>query len=108
MFKIFKGFCSFINIYLNLKHMKFKNKIVMVGAIILYMSCATNPFTGNKTLALVPNSEIFPTSFAQYDQFLKENKVVKNTANAEMIARVGKRISEASERWLDANGYKAI
>lgn len=86
--------------------MKLKNKIVLVGTIILYLSCATNPFTGNKTLALVPNSEIFPTSFAQYNQFLKENKVVKSTANAEMITRVGQRIAEASERWLDANGYK--
>ena len=86
--------------------MKFINRIVALFALIMFLSCATNPFTGNKTLALVPNSQIFPTAFAQYNQFLSENKVLKNTANAEMITRVGQRIASASERWLDANGYK--
>lgn len=86
--------------------MKSKKLLVIIFAIALYLSCATNPFTGNKTLALVPNSEIFPTSFAQYNQFLSENKIVKSTTNAEMITRVGQRIAAASERWLDANGYK--
>lgn len=86
--------------------MKFKYSLVAIGVILFYLSCATNPFTGNKTLAIVPNSEIFPTAFAQYDQFLSENKVVQSTANAEMITRVGQRIATASERWLDANGYK--
>lgn len=86
--------------------MKSKKLLVIICTIALYLSCATNPFTGNKTLALVPNSQIFPTAFAQYNQFLSENKVVKNTANAEMITRVGQRIAVASERWLNANGYK--
>lgn len=86
--------------------MNFKNVVVALGVTVMYLSCATNPFTGNKTLALVPNSQIFPTAFAQYNQFLSENKVVKSTANAEMITRVGQRIAAASERWLDANGYK--
>ena len=86
--------------------MKFKNSFTTLLSVLLLLSCATNPFTGNKTLALVPNSQIFPTSFAQYNQFLSENKVIKNTANAEMITRVGERIAVASERWLDANGFK--
>ena len=86
--------------------MNLKRTMVSIGAIAVFLSCATNPFTGNKTLALVPNSQIFPTSFAQYDQFLSENKVIKNTANAEMVTRVGQRIASAAEQWLDANGYK--
>ena len=86
--------------------MNLKRTMVSIGAIAVFLSCATNPFTGNKTLALVPNSQIFPTSFAQYDQFLSENKVIKNTANAEMVTRVGQRIAGAAEQWLDANGYK--
>jgi predicted Zn-dependent protease len=86
--------------------MNFKNKIVALGAILLFLSCKTNPFTGKQTLALVPNSEIFPTAFAQYDQFLTENKVVKGTADANMIKNVGQKIAVAAERWLDANGYQ--
>lgn len=86
--------------------MKYKNSIVAIGALTLFLSCATNPFTGNKTLALVPNSQLFPTAFAQYDEFLTENKVIRNTKDADMVRRVGQKIAVAAERWLDANGYQ--
>ncbi|WP_452599789.1 M48 family metallopeptidase [Pontimicrobium sp. MEBiC01747] len=86
--------------------MKFKSSIITVLTLVMFLSCATNPFTGKKTLAFVPNSQLFPTSFAQYNQFLGENKVVKGTADAEMITRVGQRIAVAAERWLNANGYQ--
>ena len=86
--------------------MSIKNKIVAIGALALFLSCATNPFTGKKTLALVPNSQLFPTAFAQYDQFLTENNVVTGTSDAQMIQRVGQRIAVAAERWLTANGYQ--
>jgi predicted Zn-dependent protease len=86
--------------------MNIKNNIVTIGVIALFLSCTTNPFTGNKTLALVPNSQLFPTAFAQYDQFLTENNVITGTADAEMIKRVGQRIAVAAERWLNANGHQ--
>lgn len=86
--------------------MKFHKKIVAFGALIMFLSCATNPFTGKKTMALVPNDQLFPTAFAQYDQFLSENRVVKGTKDAEMITRVGQRIAIAAERWLNANGHQ--
>ncbi|MBC3758764.1 M48 family metallopeptidase [Hyunsoonleella sp. SJ7] len=86
--------------------MNLKNTII--GAIVLavIVACATNPFTQKKTLALVPNSQLFPTAFAQYNQFLNENKVVKGTKDAEMITRVGQRIAVAAERWLNANNHQ--
>ncbi|MFD2562275.1 M48 family metallopeptidase [Aquimarina rubra] len=85
--------------------MKKRKLIVAFGSVLLFLSCATNPFTGKQTLALVPNSQILPMAFQQYNQFLGENKVVKGTSEAEMVTRVGQRISKASERWLNANGY---
>jgi predicted Zn-dependent protease len=90
----------------NTLNMKYKSSIIGAFTILLFFSCATNPFTGNKTMAFVPNSQIFPTAFAQYDQFLTENEVVKGTKDAEMITRVGQRIAVAAERWLNANGYE--
>ena len=81
-------------------------KILWVAALLLIASaCKTNPFTGQRTLNFYPNSQVFPTAFAQYDQFLEENKVVTGTADAKMITKVGQRIAAASERWLTANGY---
>ncbi|WP_308993534.1 M48 family metallopeptidase [Mariniflexile litorale] len=85
--------------------MKLKNAFIILGTIVLIVSCATNPFTGKKTMALVPNSQLFPTAFAQYDQFLSENKVVTGTSDAKMVTNVGQKIAVAAERWLTANGH---
>ena len=52
-----------------------KTKILFFLMLFLAISCATNPFTGKKTMALVPNSQILPMAFAQYDKFLNENKI---------------------------------
>ena len=86
--------------------MKYKNTIVAIGTLALFLSCATNPLTGNKTLAFVSNNQIFPSAFAQYDKFLSENNVVKGTSDSDMIKRVGQRIAVAAERWLNANGHQ--
>lgn len=88
--------------------MNYRKSIVALGTVLLFLSCATNPFTGKKTMAFVSNDQLFPSSFSQYDQFLTENKVVTGTADAEMIKRVGQRIAVAAERWLNANGYEGI
>lgn len=76
-----------------------------IAIFIGVLACKTNPFTGKSTLNFYPNNQIFPMAFAQYDQFLNENKVIKGTKDAQMITNVGRRIASASERWLDANGY---
>ena len=81
-----------------------KVKVSLGLLLLLVFACAKNPFTGKSTLALVPNSEILPSAFQQYDQFLSENKVVKGTADAKRIETVGMKIKTAAERWLNANG----
>lgn len=86
--------------------MKIKNILLSVGITAVIFSCATNPFTGKKTLAFVSNDQLFPSSFAQYNQVLSENKVITGTADAKMITRVGQRIAVAAERYLNANGFQ--
>ncbi|WP_338410853.1 M48 family metallopeptidase [uncultured Flavobacterium sp.] len=81
-----------------------KVKISLALVFLLLVACAKNPFTGKKTMAFVPNSEIFPTAFQQYDQFLTENKVVKGTIDAKRIESIGMKIKTAAERYLVANG----
>lgn len=85
-----------------------KKGILFCGALLitLVFSCAKNPFTGKNTLALVPNSEILPSAFAQYGTFLKENKVIAGTSDANRVASVGTKIKNAAEKWLNANGYQ--
>jgi predicted Zn-dependent protease len=85
--------------------MNIKRTLSLLGVAVFMVACATNPFTGKKTMALVPNSQIFPMAFQQYDQFLSENKVITGTAQANKIKTIGQQIATASERWLNANGY---
>lgn len=88
--------------------MKFKKNLLFIGAVLLFVACAVNPFTGKKTLALVPNSQILPMAFQQYNQFLEENdeKIVNGTSEAQMVKSVGQDIARAAERYLNANGYE--
>lgn len=82
-----------------------KKTVLIISLFLAVSACKVNPFTGQKTLNFYPNSQIFPMAFAQYDQFLEENKVIEGTPEAHMITKVGQRISSAAERWLAANGY---
>ena len=86
--------------------MKLKKTIIGVVVVGLLISCATNPFTGKKTMAFVSNDQLFPMSFQQYNQVKSENKVITGTSDAQMITRVGERIAIAAERWLNANGHE--
>lgn len=88
--------------------MNLRTKLTAFGALGLLLSCATNPFTGKKTMAFpgTENSTLFPASFQQYNQFLNEHKVVNGTKDAEMVSRVGERIANAASRYLNANGFK--
>ena len=86
-------------------------KGVLFGALTVFflvLSCATNPVTGKKTWALVPNSEIFASSYSQYGEFLKENKVITGTADAKRVENVGKKIRAAAEKLLKANGTEKV
>jgi predicted Zn-dependent protease len=85
--------------------MKLKKILTIFGLLLLVIACTTNPFTGKQTLALVPNSQILPMAFQQYDQFLSENKVITGTPDANRVKSVGQKIAVAAERFLTANGY---
>ncbi len=88
--------------------LKMKYKSLVISALLfgIVFSCAKNPFTGKNTLALVPNSEILPSAFQQYGQFLTENKVISGTSDAKRVELVGTKIKDAAEKWLNANGYQ--
>ena len=85
--------------------MNIKTSFFVCAASAMVIACATNPFSGKSTLALVPDSEIFPSSFQQYSEFIKENKVVTGTTDAKRIETIGIKIKNAAEKYLNANGY---
>ncbi len=74
-----------------------------LAIIIMVASCKTVPITGRKTFNFVPDSQVLPTAFAQYDGFLREHKLSDNVKQAEQVKRVGSRISKAVDRFMRAN-----
>jgi predicted Zn-dependent protease len=85
--------------------MKNMKKLCAVFLIILPLTtCVTNPLTGKRTMAFVGNGELFPISFSQYEEFLNENKVITGTPEAEMVERVGRKLADAAQQWLEAEG----
>lgn len=88
--------------------MKLKKIFIGFSVLLFVVACKTNPFTGERNLNFVSNDQLFPASFAQYDQFLDENEVVRGTKEAEMVKRTGEKIVTAAERYLNANGYQGF
>lgn len=87
--------------------------ILMLALTVFLYECATVAGTGRKQLNLVSNSELFPMSFDQYTQVMRESKLSNNTEQSAMIKRVGARIQKSVEKYFADNnlskqldGYK--
>jgi len=77
-------------------------------AAFLLVSCTKNAITGRSQLKLLPESELQSMAVQQYQQFLSENKVVSPSADkdAEMVRRVGQRLSNAVEQYFASKGLQ--
>jgi predicted Zn-dependent protease len=81
----------------------FLSLFLMAGVIV---SCSTNALTGKSQFTLFPESQLQSMASQEYVQFLSSNKVVATSANkdAEMVRRVGQRITSAVESYYQKNG----
>jgi predicted Zn-dependent protease len=85
-----------------------KYNIQIVTATLLYCiaftACKTVPVTGRKQLNLVPNSMIQALAFSEYDSVVKASPTLMQTDDrAQMVTRVGGRIQQAVETYLQQN-----
>lgn len=80
-------------------------KIISLAVVFLFIvSCSTVPITGRQRINIVSDAEILPASFAQYEGFLKENKISTNTKATNELQSVGLNISKAVDKFMRANG----
>lgn len=84
-----------------------KLALIIVVGLIAY-ACAKVPLTGRSQLALVSSEEIQPLVNDQYDQVLKESKVVTSSPDGQKILKVGNRMSKAVEDYLRSSGYAEL
>ena len=80
-----------------------KRIVSFLIVILIVASCKTVPITGRKTLNFIPDSQVLPMAFAQYDGFLRENALSKDAVKTQQIKDIGSRISKAVDRFMRAN-----
>lgn len=92
-----------------------KKIFFLLLSLSFFIACSTNKVTGRKQLALFPEETLQQQALTEYRSFLSQNKVLSGTVNkdAEMVTRVGTRISKAitdyyTQKGLanELNGYK--
>jgi len=83
-------------------------KIISLAIVTLFIvSCSTVPITGRKRVNIMKDADILPASFAQYEGFLKENKLSTNAKMTNEVQKVGLNISKAVDKFMRANGMVA-
>ena len=85
-----------------------KMKLLVVAALVAVMTaCGTSrtvPLTG-RTQKVADNAQMLSLSLKEYQSYMQTAKKSTNTANTQMVERVGKRLANAVETYLKNNGY---
>lgn len=78
--------------------------LFFLATVFFYCSCKTVPVTGRKQLNLVPNSMITAMAFTEYDSVVKASRtLLQYDERAQMVSRVGSRIQQAVESYMQQN-----
>jgi len=87
----------------------FRLLLLAITSSVILNCCSTVPITGRKQLNLVSDSEINQAAALSYSKLLSDPKttVIKGTADAERVRRVGSQIASAIQKYLSANGLGA-
>ncbi|RZL69726.1 MAG: M48 family peptidase [Pedobacter sp.] len=86
-------------------------KLMVIGlatGLLAISSCSTVPLTGRSRLSLVDDSALQQQAAIGYQQLLSDpsTKVVStNSANTQMVKRVGAKISAAVTQYMNQNGF---
>ncbi|MDW3195672.1 MAG: M48 family metallopeptidase [Cytophagales bacterium] len=72
--------------------------------VLLMAQCAKVPITGRSQLSLIPNKDVLPMSFEQYEEVKKTNEVITSGEQAEMVKRAGTRIQKGVEKYFAEQG----
>jgi predicted Zn-dependent protease len=85
--------------------MKLRIASILISCAMI-VACSKNALTGKSQFTLLPESELQSMATGEYQKFLASNKVVatSNNRDAEMVRRVGQRITRAVESYYAEKG----
>ena len=84
-----------------------KHALLISLLAVLIQACGSVPILGRKQLLLVPDQEVLALSLTQYQDFIRNAPVEKNSADAREVAKVGRKIATAVETFYKNNGYES-
>jgi predicted Zn-dependent protease len=71
----------------------------------IVVGCKTNTLTGKKTLNFFGNNKpLFAMSLKQYEAFLSEHEIVRDTENAKLVSSIGRDIAKAAKTYFSYKG----
>jgi predicted Zn-dependent protease len=79
--------------------------ILCIG-VILSSGCSRVPLTGRKQAAWIPTGQMQSMAYSQYSQFMQQNRPIMNGADAQMVKKVGQRISSAVTSYLQSKNLQ--
>ncbi|MFI5206176.1 MAG: M48 family metallopeptidase [Candidatus Paceibacterales bacterium] len=84
-----------------------KKRIMIVAALVttILISCSRVPITGRRQVSLIPESDMIGMSLTNYKDFLTQNPpVAAGNSDAELVKKVGTKISTAVEAFMKEKG----
>lgn len=88
-----------------------KKIILPAGALILALftgSCYKNPVTGRSSVNIVDEGTLSSLSNQQYTSFLSENKVIKGSAEAATVKKVGDKLAAAINQYFASKNQASV
>ena len=85
--------------------MKYLQSVASTALVLVLCACTTVPVTGRRSLNLVSNQQLITLSDEAYDDILANSKLSNDSQAITMVHRVGGNIAQATEEYLEANGY---
>ncbi|MCB0698386.1 MAG: M48 family metallopeptidase [Chitinophagales bacterium] len=88
-----------------------KKLFLVVSVLVVtttFYACFKNPVTGRSSLNIAPESEMRQMATQQYATVISSGNVSKGTKDAEMVQRVGQKISKAVGEYLSSIGKADI
>jgi predicted Zn-dependent protease len=83
----------------------FKLTLTLLLLFSIVVGCKTNTLTGKKTLNFFGNNKpLFAMSLKQYEAFLSEHEIVRDTENAKLVSSIGRDIAKAAKTYFSYKG----
>ncbi|MBQ8810924.1 MAG: M48 family metallopeptidase [Bacteroidales bacterium] len=90
-----------------MKRLNFAALVAAVISSLILVSCGSVPLTGRKQILLVSDQEVFEAGLTQYKAYMSEAQVSTDAGRTALVKKVGSRLSDATERYLRANGFES-